>query len=179
MKKAQSTPVPCASVLCLRDSRPKERLHRRRKGKSAGCRIRGQIVCGENGKGSFRSVEKAKTAFSFHFFAANYPRFRPFAYVSIARGEERAFCHPSQQPGQRVKFFDTPGNSLSFPEPRPCPILLPESFCSSPSAPLKLRALPGPSSETLFGFCPCIRYRENGGFVKRKCAQIGEMFLLC
>jgi hypothetical protein len=99
-EKTQSTPVPCASVLSLRDSRHK-----------GGCTI-------------------------------------------------------------GVK-----GQALSFPESRPGPILLPESFCH----PLRRRnhsTSPGPIVRDDMRLYPRIRYRENGGFVKRKRTKTGGIVLI-
>ncbi len=41
-------------------------------------------------KKKYLSDEKAQNAFSFHYFAANYPRFRPVAYFSIASRPKNA-----------------------------------------------------------------------------------------
>jgi hypothetical protein len=53
-------------------------------GDPTGCRKRGQTVCGEVLLKEYWLGEKARSAFSFHDFAANYPRFHSVAYFSIA-----------------------------------------------------------------------------------------------
>ena len=57
-------------------------------------------------------------ALSFYYFAANYPRFRSVAYVSIAPSRKRGFCLPYQQPAQEPLRNSKEGlnGSYSFAE---------------------------------------------------------------